>query len=67
MDTKKSKFDVDMTNRVARICLFIIIVYIALRYLNDTSLNTNNIMKLTGIITIGFILLDTYFPKISFE
>jgi hypothetical protein len=62
----------DMMNRLGRICLFIISVYITLKYLNicevnDSTIDGYNMIKLIVSITIWFIIIDTYMPRVDFD
>lgn len=57
----------DTMNRLGRICLFIIAVYITLRYLNICDIDGYNIVRLIVLITIWFIIIDTYMPRVDFD
>lgn len=64
---KPSQYHTDVTNRIARLSLFVIFVYVVLQYCNSTEIVMADIIKLTGLLTMGFVLLDTYLPRIDFD
>lgn len=48
-------------NKIIRLCMFVICAYLILTYTSSL----NNTLTPVTLLTIAFIIIDTYFPKID--
>jgi hypothetical protein len=53
--------------KIVRIIIFILAVYIILSYLSSNILEQNNKIILTSAITIIFLIYELYFPSVRIE
>lgn len=53
--------------KVVRLIIFALLTYFALKHIPDNQSNGKDLIKLTIIITILFIVVDCYYPNIYFD
>lgn len=53
--------------RIIRLVIFAILTYLALNYIPTNQINGKDLIKMTIILTILFIIIDCYYPNIYFD
>jgi hypothetical protein len=57
----------DYLYKLIKLCGFLIFSYFILAYIPQTSITTYDLIKMMILFTVLFIMVDSYYPTISYQ
>jgi len=60
-------YQYNILQKITRIIIFLVLSYLSLTFIPNASVEQEDKIKLTGILTIIFLVYDIYFPSVHIE